>query len=727
MANLTQVFINDTEIDLSSDSPIALTFQINDLGEVRNQQGNTSNQFKVPYTKKNAKTLGFPENLNFNDPNQNIQLPYTKYQVRVIQNNIEILPNAIAELGDPAFDTDGFNITILSGNVDFFDQLGGQLSDMGDSTSQWSDFGAKLVWPPYDHVWNLQNVANSQKNTQNSGNNGIGGWIYPVVDYGLFTDDFTQRIDVRFQRPGFFIKTAIDLLLKFTGYKASGQLLKNPLYPKLIAQFSNSSWEHGLDYQNQPDLRGISVSNQNKLQAFHLSSANPIQSFNWYTIDSDPSNQFKVNVIYVSNTINSVKVTVTFPHVLLYGRVTPVEDSSKLRTYIYYRDPNYPSTPDTVLAEYDFTFDGHSEKFDDNRPGSDPNGWKRISGSGGDIVGQMEFFNVILSAETQLPANGKIFIGYDWGGLWLAYAYVYPSPTFVVKSEDDNVQFGQTVQCEKIFSDMSQKDLLKDTLQRFGIICQTDDYSATINFASLGEIVNNIAIAKDWTGKCVNQGKQVSLKLGDYSQVNYLEYQVDPNGGLTEIPLKYAWSQINIKDQTLPTLASDLIVSVFGASLNRAYYGDSVALIQMIDPTDDNRDFSISVAPRILIDQKLDLIALGKTVIFTDDPTSDPGDPAHNIAINDIISVPYFWKPGVDKTMSLLWEDLRLLYYPELEKILQNCKKITRYFILTARDISELDLLIPIYLEQESAYFYINKLDSWIENVPVKIDLVKIG
>ena len=47
--------------------------------------------------------------------------------------------------------------------------------------------------------------------------------------------------------------------------------------------------------------------------------------------------------------------------------------------------------------------------------------------------------------------------------------------------------------------------------------------------------------------------------------------------------------------------------------------------------------------------------------------------------------------------------------------------------MLTPRDIAGLDLLIPIYLAQHNAYFYINKIDSWRKGQPCKIELVKLG
>jgi hypothetical protein len=70
---------------------------------------------------------------------------------------------------------------------------------------------------------------------------------------------------------------------------------------------------------------------------------------------------------------------------------------------------------------------------------------------------------------------------------------------------------------------------------------------------------------------------------------------------------------------------------------------------------------------------------------------------------------------------------LKTKYYPEFQKILTQTKKVTRYLLLTPRDILELDLHIPIYLQQDNSYYYINKIDSWRKGLPCKVELVKLG
>ena len=683
-----QLYLNDQLVDLSDDSPIALTFQINDLAEVQNQQGNTSNQFQLPLTQRNRQILGFPDDVAFTT-----NLPYQQYQAKLIQDGLEILPYGIGELN--GIDQDTAAITVLSGNVDFFDAIDGKLYDMGDSTSQWSNYGQNLVWQPYDHIWNLENAANSQNKTD--------GWIWPVIDYGLITDDFSAPIDVHNMRPGFFIKTAIDLLLLSAGYTGTGTLLGDPLYPLMICQFSNGSFEHGTDFQNQYDTRGISVATGQDISIQHNQPSGNISQIPFSVIYSDPSNQFSAQTTFTPNQINAVLITFTIPHIRFQGKVTGKHPSS-LNFYIKINDPSADFYLTTLTI--DFT-GGYTQRIGDT--------------NGSNLFAYIDVYNQVLSFQTTLAITESINITYEFIGDEPESFILYQGASLVIESQNQTVQFGQTVQCERIFPDISEKDLLKDTLQRFGIICQTDNASKTISFNSLRDIVNNIPVAKDWTAKCLNQGKQVSFQLGNYAQVNYMEYQNDDN----VLPLKFGWSQIKIADQTLPA-SVELFVSPFAATLNRPFYGGTIAQIKMIDNTSSSNDFSIGVSPRILIDQKLNIGQLGKTVTFTDGA-------GNNIYINDIISTPYFYKADAPEpetgygTASILFDDLRKKYYPELEKILTQTKKVVRYVLLTPRDILELDLLIPVYIQQDSSYYYINKIDSWRKGQPTKVELVKLG
>src|SRR6185312_2102692 len=289
--------------------------------------------------------------------------------------------------------------------------------------------------------------------------------------------------------------------------------------------------------------------------------------------------------------------------------------------------------------------------------------------------------NQTASFDQVLQPGQGIKIAYEFTGYTGGTFTLNSGATFNIQNKAQEVQYGQTIQCERIFPDISQKDLLKDILQRFGIICQTDNTNRTISFNSLRDIVNNIPKAKDWSSKCVNQGKQVTFRLGNYAQVNYMKYKEDEG----VLPLEFADSQISIADTTLPA-TGNLFESQFAPTLNRPFYGGTIAQILKIDPKSDSSDFSISTQPRILVDQKFNLMSIGKTITLTDGNTAD------NVVINDWISVPYFYKP--DGAYNLCFGDmpsnisqplpgLKTKYYPELQKVLQQIKKVTRYLLLT--------------------------------------------
>jgi hypothetical protein len=675
-----QLYINDQLADLSDDNPIALTFQINNLADVKNQQGNTSNQFKLPLTQRNRQILGFPDDLAFTT-----NLPYQKYQAKLIQDGLEIIPYGIAELN--GIDQDTANITILSGNVDFFDAIDGKLYDMGNSTSVSTNYGQNLLWQQYDHTWDVDNVAGSQTKTE--------GWIWPVVDYGAIDiADFTKPVNVHYQRPGFFIKTAIELLLKSAGYKATGSLLADPLYPLMICQFSNGSFEHGTDYQNQPDNLGCIASLAQDLTIQHKNVSDPAGTVIFPDVKSNPTGLYNAgNGIYTTDQIISVTITLNIPSFYFYGNYNG-DYNANVDIIIMYIDPVNGEVP---LGNLNFYLSGNPLLI------RDPDRYR---------FGHTTTPNSKLSVQTELPKNGAIRIAYRFNGYTQSNFTIGEGAKLTITTDGHQVLYGQKIQCERIFPDISQKDLLKDTLQRFGIICQTDNASKTISFNSLRDIVSNIPVAKDWSNKCLNQGKQVAFQLGSYAQINYMQYQNDDN----VLPQKFGWSQISIADQTLPASA-ELFTSPFAATLNRPYYGGTIAQIKTIDDKSDSMDFSISVSPRILVDQKT-VLPNGKTVTFTD------GN-GNNRVINDVISTPYFYKS--DGTYSLKFDDLRKKYYPELEKILTQTKKIVRYLLLTPRDILELDLLIPVYIQQDSAYYYINKIDAWRKGQPTKVELVKLG
>lgn len=670
---MLQLFLNDILVDLTDDSPIALTFQINNLAEVKNQQGNTSNQFKLPLTQRNRQILGFPDEVAFTDCK-----PYQQYTAKIVQDGLEIIPAGVAELNMVEQDT--ANVTVLSGNVDFFDAIDGKIYDAGDKATPWFN----QLWRSYDHDWTIANVVYSQRKTE--------GWIWPVVDYGRIPEKFnnTPQIDIRYLRPGFFLKTAIDLILKPTGYTINPDsfLVKEELYNKLIVQFANDSFEHGASYDGSNSNLSIVAQNYSHQEyIYKTNGANEDIRFPGLikgssTVYNAGSSQYRAKADMEVDVV--VDFTIHFSSEKTDGAVT-------LSIKVY-----DPASGQTNTAQ--------SIRFaSDNIP--------RVNGSFKQTYNEQK-----LAASLTLTVGQVVKISYDieQDVKKNVYFKFYSGSKLTITEKQGSVLLGQQVQCECIFPDISQKDLLKDTLQRFGIICQTDSIRRQITLASFRDIVNNIPRAKDWTRKCLDQGKTITFQLGGYAQTNFLKYKEDDN----VLPKNLADGQISVADKTLPATGT-LFESQFAPTLNRPYIGGTIAQIKKVDTTTDASavDFSISTQPRLLIHDTIKLNDSTK-VKFVD------GTGASQV-VNDTLCVPYFDKDSTKP--SLMFDRLRLQYYPELEKILYRSKKVVRWFLLTPRDILELDLLIPVYLQQDGAYYYINKIDSWRKGQATKVELIKLG
>lgn len=478
--NQLQLYINDELVDLADDSPIALTFQINNLAEVKNQQGNTSNQFKLPLTQRNRQILGFPDDVAFTTT-----APYNNYNAKLVQDGLEIIPHGLAILS--SVDNDTAAITVLSGNVDFFDALDVKIYDMGDKTTP---LGAQRPFEPYLHRWDVNSVVSSQTKTE--------GWIWPVVDYGLMPADFkgTPEIDVRYMRPGFFLKTAIDMLVKLAGYTADPNcfLLKQPMYSQLIVQFAADSFEHGTDYQNSPDTMGLVATLGSDFQGKHPNANNPEGVINFLNMVQNKDGVYNTSTgMYTATSVSRVNISLKIPRFYFHGHIKD-NGGSEVDILIRFKDP----TGELDLATTSYDLQGATL--------DPPNGLIRPFG------GKNYTESVTIAAQADLAPGSQISVWYRFRNLSNAYFNMPAGSELTIIADNHDVLYGQQVQCERIFPDITQKDLLKDTLQRFGIICQTNSTNRVVTFSSFRDIVENIPRALNWTGKAVLEREMEEIK-----------------------------------------------------------------------------------------------------------------------------------------------------------------------------------------------------------------------
>lgn len=218
----SEIYINEQILELYPNTVIATTFQIFDLGGLRDYQVNHTNRIKVPKTALNKEALGFAEEISSSARN-----PYKKHNIRILQDGVEIIPDGVGVIN--SVDND-YQITVYSGLFDLFEVLNGlTLHDITTLSN-------------YDHEWTRINGSNSALNTS--------GYIYPAIQYGTMKGTH-NNLDMRYTFPSFFVHTLVSDLIQDQGFSKSGSILSDDFYLKWALPFSQSKYKHSDRFANE--------------------------------------------------------------------------------------------------------------------------------------------------------------------------------------------------------------------------------------------------------------------------------------------------------------------------------------------------------------------------------------------------------------------------------------------------------------------------------------------
>lgn len=252
--------------------------------------------------------------------------------------------------------------------------------------------------------------------------------------------------------------------------------------------------------------------------------------------------------------------------------------------------------------------------------------------------------------------------------------------------------------------DMDCKEFLKNQLQIFAITNDTNLFQKDMIFTQFGEIVKNTAQALDWTDKLdLQQSTKKTFSFGSYAKKNIASWDNDD-----EVPKSLGQGFFLIDDETLKE-TKEVFEMSFSASksgtflegVNMAVIDAYIGFLREFDSND-----------RITLTKDL-----SKTIVYTDGTTDIP--------VNDL-KVLYFKDP--DQDFSLGFEDNVLSEnYSEFIQMLQRFQGMKPRFKLTASDINELRLTIPIFLRQENAYFIRNLIDKFTAGESTAVELIRIN
>lgn len=651
-----ELYINGVPMDLDEkESPIALTYSVNNLAEIKDRQAYTSNIFKLPATQNNRKALGFPDSSNIVSDN-----PYRKNTGTLVQNGVTIVGDGKAIIVSAG---ENIQVQLLSGIIGFFEALGDKMLNDLDLSD-------------YTHTWSLATVINSQMHS--------GGYVYPVIDYGNLTNlpPSSASININYLRPATFVHTIVKYIIEQAGFIYEGDIFSDALYLSEILPFSNDKFIHGKAFN------AIVAANSIKVQ-------NTSQSFSYFGVrnDSDIAAiiSFSVELEDTGNHWNGSEYTAT--------QVINTKISSVIST------SGFIATPSGGTAFIKYCI----QKFSSGA-------WTDIAAV---TIDKSEDFisgdNQLLEANVSLLVGDKIRViqrvkNSSSSGLISGTIYTLLSEgirtEINISVAKDEIILDQSVELEATLPNISQKDFMKDFLQRKGLTVTQDRFSNKLIFFSMKGVEENKSIAKDWTKKFVRSPKEVSYTFGNYGRRNFAYFKKDE-----AVPETLGSGYFDLDNENLKPEV-ELFTSVFAASVTVKKLGniDVVSIGKIPSPIPSPIIFSKSTQPRILVNR-----LSSSPYKFS---TSDTG----GVAV-PTISLPYFNSEGIE---GLGFENAFRKYYDTFIKMMTRPFIVKRKALINESDISQLDWQIPIFDGETSEYYYLNEISEYIEGEISEVGLIKL-
>jgi hypothetical protein len=692
-----RLFWNGSELDLSDDTKIGMTYQINNIGELQNRQGNFSNIFKIPITFKNRSILEHLNNVNAGTlvPYKKAVVDYYEYDVIVVDSGVGIVENS---------DNDYFYLRINSGNVAFFDetlmsQIVGRLYDVSFDDLYNYQTDKTLAFRGLFVQWHVDEVVNNR--------DGSNFYIFPIVDCKQSSQKMLFDINCQVDKMMLclFISDIWERYCKSIGWKLKGDFVDSDIFSKLLLTPDNveytdeiiagtqstipfdTSWDTHDFYvkidstHNVNDEVHIPQGGIGDGEVFVYDYDSPEFYFGKFVIDSgfEPVGLYEDTIGFKGSlsfdyhnhmTINKdnpfivwVTVPITGYEFFLYNVTT----GELLYTENVYEDNNFEDT----FFDGSFTIDGvfypeHKYKFVHRfrlqERGQD--GWTGVFGS-------------TITHNSTSFANEQVY-----GGV------MFFNQLFNIKT----------------------KDVFKDVMRQFGVICQANSLKKEIYFNYLDTILSNIHLAENWSNDIDTRSIQLYFTVGNYTNTNLFKYKENDfvtlgygDGTLT----------IDVADIDIESTQIEMVTSAT-ESYTAEYEEILVPQIKLYE--DDWTPNEIN--NRILI---LDVQDTAYDLDFTDGNTTE--------TLNTNIPFARFTDPT--KIENLDFDSLINNHYKLIQGVLSKPKRVNVYKKFTPMEIKNLDFMIPVYLDVQhddvhiQGLFYKNKIENYKGGL-TKIELIRL-
>ena len=702
---------------------VALTKQDNDLTKPDTVQAAFTTTVQLPDDVATHGRLGLPQ-----VGTSRSAAPYQGQPVTLEAGGVEVLPNARLALDDYTPRT-GYTGRLLGGNRAFYDLL-----VKADSTDRML---RDLDLSVFDHDWTLAAVAAGAAHADYT-----GGYCYDLYDRGLGAPTTPSRLYEAGYWPTTYARAVWEAIFLGAGVKWRGGLpavFDTALLPAAVP--------YGYSDQSRTDHRVVAGYAATDLDRR-------------YSDEQDDALPFTCTV------------------------ATKRDNALTLGQAAVY-DPVTRTATITVAGYYDLRADQDVHIYCSNVLAGEVSAVVQVFVNG-QLVGNVDSIrghgqqdaSLTALAERQLLVPGDVvqarFKFDKWkGGPYGLGPYDYgwvlqPAGRLSIELLSDFPPRGR-VRLADWLPDMSQKDYVKAIIQAYGLTQTTDPYTGNVTFRHTAEVVADPRrTGVDWSQRRDgSQPAKRSWKLGDLARRNWFRWKDDDsNTGYQQAMYEQAHNGLGWNDEaakaaaklfaagyldngpgdvslpatkdvlTLPFAATNvgaeglLLLPYWKPKVGTDYAADLkvIADAEVQGPPDGYTAQEATVARAKALADDFDTQQPQPRLVYRHPTYSRLVTLLDDMGQSQQVTLPvtYFVDAAqaedLDFTRSLL-----PLYYPHLTAALARPLVLRPSVYLSAAELVAFDQLVPVWLNDEGAYFYVNKLDGWEEGQPsTAVELVRL-
>ena len=634
---MIELIVNNVSLDLSNRTRIGLTILSSDITSLTTRTGDFTNSFTIPATKRNMKALD-----HVNMVTSSSSLPYRIVKATFKEDGIEIASDAYCVISSVT--SDDITLNIFTGNLDFIKALGDlKVSD--------------LYLDEPSIVWNRNNVINEESPL-----------VFPLIKWREDSTMFatTPSVDARELLPCLKFNDLLDKISDKINYQIEANLQSDIVITPNNFKSDVEEFELTNDKQTIFNTTNVSVPEGSGTTTLTISPIFNVPQSGEFTSNKFSPSTNRFGVLSYNGVLDFSWVQTEN-----YGLLETIKNRNVFLT-IYIKDDlgvvikQLKSEIQTgklqLDGEFNITIESPLMTFLSTR----------------------DYFIEVVASISQHDNMPSLFRAY------------FKTSNLKFQSNGSLV-YGNDLKVSNLF-DMKVVDVIKEVINSYQIMINTDNYIKKVTFNYLDELIENKIKAINWSDKLIGV-ESVGFTLPNIAKRNHLKYKESdalPNDSNSYFDV----SNENLQNETnLVQLSSEMTRTFKG------YNNEDICLINGI-----NSVYEFQSPPfRIL---ELDTRNLPYDVTYSD----ASGSTTNNT------NVPF----AVFRNFEYLKDN----YFNVLEEISIDAKVINGIVRISPIDLNTIRYsFIPVWIYSAKfnidGYFHVNKIENYKNNI-AQVELIRL-